>query len=50
MGALKWITGFFGWVSGGPIGALLGFLFGITLKLAYCATCAGWCAVEVLRR
>ena len=34
----------------GGVGALLGFLFGITLKLAYCATCAGWCAVEVLRR
>ena len=34
----------------GGFGALLGFLFGITLKLAYCATCAGWCVVEVLRR
>lgn len=33
----------------GGFGALLGFLFGITLKLAYCATCAGWCVVEVLR-
>ena len=28
MGALKWITGFLGWVSGGPIGALIGFLLG----------------------
>lgn len=28
MGTLKWITGFLGWVTFGPIGALLGFLFG----------------------
>ena len=28
MGALKWIVGFLGWVSGGPIGALIGFLLG----------------------
>ena len=28
MGSLKWIVGFLGWVSGGPIGALIGFLFG----------------------
>ena len=28
MGTLKWIVGFLGWVSGGPIGALIGFLFG----------------------
>ena len=28
MGSLKWIVGFLGWVSGGPIGALLGFLVG----------------------
>ena len=28
MGALKWIVGFLGWVSGGPIGALVGFLLG----------------------
>ena len=33
----------------GGFGALLGFVFGITLKLAYCAACAGWWAVEVLR-
>ena len=33
----------------GGFGALLGFLFGITLKLTYCAVCAGWCVVEVLR-
>ena len=32
MGALKWITGFFGWVSGGPIGALLGFLLGSAVE------------------
>ena len=24
-------------------GALLGFLFGVVLKLTYCAVCAGWC-------
>jgi len=28
MGTLKWITGFLGWVSGGPIGALIGLLLG----------------------
>ena len=28
MGTLKWIVGFLGWVSGGPIGALIGFLLG----------------------
>lgn len=28
MGAGKWIGGFLGWVAFGPIGALLGFLFG----------------------
>ena len=28
MGAFKWIAGFLGWVSLGPIGALLGFLLG----------------------
>ena len=28
MGSLKWIVGFLGWVSGGPIGALIGFLLG----------------------
>lgn len=33
----------------GGFGALLGFLFGVTLKFAYCAACAGWCVVEVLR-
>jgi len=32
----------------GGFGALLGFLFGITLKIAYCATCAGWCAVKLI--
>ena len=26
MGSFKWIAGFLGWVSLGPIGALLGFL------------------------
>ena len=28
MGSFKWIAGFLGWVSGGPIGALIGFLLG----------------------
>jgi len=28
MGALKWIAGFIGWASGGPIGALIGVLIG----------------------
>ena len=28
MGAFKWILGFVGWASGGPIGALIGVLFG----------------------
>ena len=28
MGSLKWIGGLLGWVSGGPIGALLGILLG----------------------
>ncbi|MDO5322118.1 MAG: TerB family tellurite resistance protein [Bacteroidia bacterium] len=28
MGAFKWITGFIGWVSGGAIGALIGYFFG----------------------
>lgn len=33
----------------GGFGALLGFLFGITLKLAYCATCAGWFVAMLIR-
>ena len=28
MSSAKWIVGFLGWVSGGPIGALIGFLLG----------------------
>ena len=28
MGSAKWIGGFLGWVAGGPIGALIGFLLG----------------------
>ena len=28
MGSFKWIAGLLGWASGGPIGALVGFLFG----------------------
>lgn len=33
----------------GGFGALLGFLFGITLKLAYCATCAGWFVAMLIK-
>lgn len=32
MGAFKWITGILGWVSGGPIGALIGFLLGSVVE------------------
>ena len=32
MGSFKWIAGFLGWVSGGPIGALLGFLAGTAME------------------
>ena len=32
----------------GGFGALLGFVFGVALKLAYCAACAIWCAVRLL--
>ena len=28
MGLLKWIGGYLGWVTGGPIGALIGYLLG----------------------
>ena len=28
MGSAKWIAGFLGWAAFGPIGGLLGFLFG----------------------
>jgi len=28
MGAIKWITGLLGWVAGGPIGGLIGYLLG----------------------
>ena len=28
MGKAKWIGGFLGWVAGGPIGALIGYLLG----------------------
>jgi DnaJ-class molecular chaperone with C-terminal Zn finger domain len=32
MGSFKWIAGFLGWVAGGPIGALLGFLAGTAVE------------------
>lgn len=34
MGTFKWITGILGWVTGGPIGALLGYYIGSTLEKA----------------
>ena len=33
MGKAKWIAGFLGWVSGGPIGALIGFALGAFVDL-----------------
>jgi len=33
----------------GGLGALIGFVFGVALKVAYCATCAAWCAVRMLQ-
>lgn len=35
MGTFKWITGILGWVTGGPIGALLGYFIGSTLEKAF---------------
>lgn len=32
MGAFKWLTGFIGWASGGPIGALLGYVIGSMIE------------------
>lgn len=32
MGAARWIVGILGWVSGGPIGALLGFFLGAAVE------------------
>lgn len=32
MGSAKWIGGFLGWVSGGPIGALLGYFLGSAVE------------------
>lgn len=32
MGAIKWIAGFLGWVTMGPIGALLGFITGSVVE------------------
>ena len=34
----------------GGFGALLGFIFGVALKLTYCAACAGWCVVAVIAK
>lgn len=33
----------------GGTGALLGFLCGTLAKIVYCAACAGWCVVALLR-
>lgn len=33
MGSIKWISGLLGWVSGGPIGAIIGFLFGSVVDM-----------------
>jgi len=33
----------------GGFGALLGFIFGVALKLAYCACCAGWCVALLIK-
>ncbi len=32
MGAFRWLTGFIGWASGGPIGALLGYVIGSMIE------------------
>ena len=32
MGSAKWIGGLLGWVSGGPIGALLGYFLGSAVE------------------
>ena len=32
----------------GGLGALLGFIFGVALKLAYCVACVVWCAMSVV--
>ena len=34
MGSANWIAGFLGWVSWGPIGALLGFVVGSVIDSA----------------
>jgi uncharacterized protein YqgC (DUF456 family) len=33
----------------GGFGAFLGFVFGVMLKLVYCAVCAGWILLEIFR-
>ena len=35
MGKAKWIAGFLGWVTGGPIGALIGFALGAFVDLQF---------------
>ena len=32
MGAFKWIFGFLGWVTWGPIGAILGYVSGAAIE------------------
>ena len=33
----------------GGLGAFLGFVFGVLLKVVYCVACTGWCIVAFLR-
>ena len=33
----------------GGFGAFIGFVFGVLLKIAYCAACAGWCIAAFFR-
>lgn len=35
MGTFKWIAGILGWVTGGPIGALIGYFIGSALESAF---------------
>ena len=35
MGKAKWIVGFLGWVTGGPIGAIIGFLLGTVVDIQF---------------
>ena len=43
----KWIGGILGWVSGGPIGALLGFILGSVLVRFMNGTDLFWCFAPI---